>query len=87
MLGTWGTIVGILAIAVLFYRHRAAHWKAIAVELAEAVVEMEEDQVSGGAAEALVQAGREIGARDAAFEIMREQATGDPERIRADRTR
>lgn len=77
MFGLVGMLVGVLVIAVIFYRARAAHWKAIAVELAEQLVDLEEDQVSGAAAEALVQAGREIGARDAAFEIMRKQAVSD----------
>jgi hypothetical protein len=89
MLGTWGMIVGILAIAVLFYRARARHWKATATILAEELVEIEDaagGEVGEAAADALLRAGYEIGARDTAFEIMREQATGDdPERIRADR--
>lgn len=77
MFGGLGMLVGVLVIAVIFYRARAAHWKAVAMELAEQLVDLEEDQVSGAAAEALVQAGREIGVRDAAFEIMRKQAVGD----------
>lgn len=77
MFGVVGMLVGVLAIAVIFYRARAAHWKAVAMELAEQLVDLEEGQVSGAAAEALVQAGREIGVRDAAFEIMRKQAVGD----------
>jgi hypothetical protein len=90
MLGTWGMIVGILAIAVIFYRARARHWRATAAVLAEELVEIED--ASGGdigeaAADALLRAGYEIGSRDTAFEIMREQAVGDPDRIRADRLR
>lgn len=80
-------MVGVLIVAVVLLRFRQVHWKGIAQVLVGQLVEAEEGEVPNAAADALIRAGYEIGQRDAAFEIMREQAVGDPSRIRADRSR